>query len=149
VVRPRLPSRSIFCSSEEGIASTIVRVIQSVTWACYNPGTGARTSRFPHWVVPAYVAKTLTFLVEVTACVNTVKVAVVAPAGTVTLSSSQADPSLTDSIALAPPAGAGPSSVTVPVDCPVGPPMTLVGFIVTETRTAGITVSDAVRVVPP
>jgi hypothetical protein len=120
-----------------------------VTCPCYSPGTGDRTSRFADFVVPAYVAKTVTFLVEVTVCVNTVNVALVAPAGMVTWSSSQADPSLTESMAVAPPLGAGPFSVTVPVEDPAGPPMTLGGFMVREERIAGSTVSAAVWVAPP
>jgi hypothetical protein len=38
----------------------------------------------------------------------------------------------------------------VPIESPTsGPPTTLVGFRVSDTRTAGSTVSEAVRVAPP
>jgi hypothetical protein len=84
----------------------------------------------------------------VTTVVLTVKVALVAPAGTVTLAGSQAAPSLTDSMTVAPPAGAGPLSVTVPVE--EAPPTTVVGFSVSDesVAAAGVTVSEAVRATP-
>jgi hypothetical protein len=63
--------------------------------------------------------------------VFTVNVALVAPAGTVTLTGTLAAPLLLESVTRAPPAGAGPLNVTVPVeDC--RPPTTLVGFNVNE-----------------
>ena len=68
----------------------------------------------------------------VTALVLTVKVALLAPARTVTLEGTLATTLLLESITCAPPVGAGPLSVTVPVDCT--PPVTLVGFSVTEER---------------
>jgi hypothetical protein len=81
--------------------------------------------------------------------VSTVKVALVAPAGTVTLAGTTAAGLLLESVTCAPPAGAGALSITVPVEDPK-PPTTLVGLRVSEERTAaGITVSDAVRVAPP
>lgn len=79
----------------------------------------------------------------------TVNVALVAPAGTVTVEGTEAAPLFEESATTAPPAGAGPFSVTVPVEDPSGPPTTLVGFRVSEERTAGTTVSVAVRVAPP
>jgi len=48
--------------------------------------------------------------------VFTVKVALVLRAGTVTLEGTLAAPLLLESITCAPPAGAGPLSVTVPVE---------------------------------
>ena len=73
--------------------------------------------------------------------------ALVAPAGTVTLPGTVAAELLLDSVTCAPPAGAGPSSVTVPVE--LLPPVTVVGFIASEERrAAGFTVSVAVRVTP-
>ena len=88
-----------------------------------------------------------------TALVLTVKVALVAPAGTATLEGTLAAPLLLESATCAPPAGAGPLSVTVPVeDCT--PPITLVGFSVSEERvgaggSAGVTVSEADLLTPP
>ena len=68
-----------------------------------------------------------------TALVFTVKAALVAPTGTVRLEGTLAAALLLESATCAPPAGAGPLNVTVPVeDC--APPMTLVGFMVTEER---------------
>jgi len=82
--------------------------------------------------------------------VLTVKVALTLPAGMVTMDGTLAAPLLLESMTCAPPAGAGPLSVTVPVEnCT--PPTTLVGFSVSEATVmgGGVTVSEAVRVVPP
>src|SRR5204862_8073796 len=71
-----------------------------------------------------------------TALVLIVKVAVVLAAGTVTVEGTLAAALLLESVTWAPPAGAGPLSVTVPVeDCT--PPTTLVGFSVSEERNVG------------
>ena len=59
--------------------------------------------------------------------VFTVKVALVLPAGTVTLEGTLAAALLLESVTSAPPAEAGPLSFTVPVEDPKGPPTTLVG----------------------
>ena len=83
----------------------------------------------------------------------TVNVALVAPAGTVTAEGMLAAPLSLASATCAPPAGAGPLNVTVPVeDCT--PPITLVGFSVSEERvgaggSAGVTVSEADLLTPP
>ena len=87
-----------------------------------------------------------------TALVVTVKVALVAPAGTVTLEGTLATVVLLlESVTWAPPAGAGPLRVTVPVeDCK--PPTTLVGFSVSDDRVGGgegVTVREAVLLSPP
>ena len=83
-----------------------------------------------------------------TALVVTVNVAVVDPAKTLTLAGTcAAVVLLLVSPTVAPPVGAAPLSVTVPVD--ELPPVTLVGFRVTEdndTVAAGFTVSVAVCV---
>ena len=73
--------------------------------------------------------------------VLTRKVALMAPAGTVTLEGTLAAPLLLESATCAPPAGAGPLSVTVPVEDV--PPITLVGFSTSEEtvgRGGGVTV---------
>ena len=83
----------------------------------------------------------------------TVNVALVAPAGTATLEGTLAAPLLLESATCAPPAGAGPLSVTVPVeDCT--PPITLVGFSVSEESVGAgggalVTVSVADLLTPP
>ena len=79
----------------------------------------------------------------------TVKVALVAPAAIVTLGGTEPALLLLESATTAPPAAAAPLSVTVPVDLPRGPPMTLDGFRLSEESTAGSTVSEAVCVAPP
>jgi len=68
-----------------------------------------------------------------TALVLTVNVALVAPAATVTLEGTLAAAVLLlESVTCAPPVGAGPLSVTVPVE--EFPPVTLVGFSESEER---------------
>ncbi len=84
-------------------------------------------------VTPAYDAEIVTGVDAVTALVLTVNVALLAPAATVTLAGTVAvDVLLLERETVAPPAGAGPLSVTVPVAG--DPPVTLVGFSVSEER---------------
>ena len=95
----------------------------------------------------------VTVVDEATALVLTTNVALVAPAATITLEGTLAGVVLLlESTTCAPPAGAGPLSVAVPLeDCK--PPITLVGFSESEERVgggggAGATVSEAVLVAP-
>ena len=93
------------------------------------------------------MADILTDALVATGLVDTVNVAVVAPAATVTLPGTWAAAVLLlESITRAPPAGAGPFSVTVPVE--ETPPSTDVGFRLTvlSTATGAVTVSVAVLV---
>src|SRR6266513_760577 len=83
-----------------------------------------------------------------TALVLIVKVALLLPAGTITLEGTLAAPLLLESITCAPPAGAGPLSVTVPMD-DCAPPITLVGFIVSEETVGGVTGDKADVLTPP
>jgi hypothetical protein len=80
-----------------------------------------------------------------TGLVLIVKVAVVAPAKTVMLGGTVATVVLLlESAIIAPPVGAGPLRVTVPVE--LLPPTTLVGLSVTEDKVAGATtVREVVR----
>jgi hypothetical protein len=86
-----------------------------------------------------------------TLVVFTVKVALVLPAATVTLEGTVATEVFPlVSVTTAPPEGAFPLSVTVPVE--LFPPLTLVGFRVSEERVtaaAGVTVSVADWFAPP
>jgi len=95
----------------------------------------------------------VTVVDEATALVLTTNVALVAPAATITLEGTLAGVVLLlESTTCAPPAGAGPLSVAVPVE--EFPPTTLVGFSESEERVGGgggaaVTVSEAVLVTPP
>ena len=77
------------------------------------------------------MAEIVADVAKITMDVFTVNVVLVAPAGTVTLDATQAAPLLLSSATFAPPAGAGPLSVTVAVE-EFKPPTTLVGFSVSE-----------------
>ena len=108
------------------------------------------TARVAVRVVLLYEAEMLAEVVRRTPDVFTVKVALVAPAGTVTLDGTLATVVLLlESMTVAPPAGAGPLNVTVPVEgCK--PPTTLVGFRVSEEtvgRGGGVTVRVAALLV--
>jgi len=87
---------------------------------------------------------------EDTACVLTVKVPLVLPAGTVTLPGTVAAALLLESVTTRPPDGAAAVSVTVPCDVP--PPATVDGLSDTVDRVGvlaapGVTVSTAPHVV--
>ena len=86
------------------------------------------------WLTAAYPAEMTTFVGTLTAVVATVNVALLAPAGMVTLAGTVAIVVLLlASVTTLPPVGAAPVSVTVPWD--VLPPITLVGFSVREEST--------------
>jgi hypothetical protein len=94
----------------------------------------------------------VTAVEAVTALVLTVKVALLAPATTATLEGTRTAPLLLESATCAPPAGAAPLNVRLPVE--EFPPVTLVGFSPSEARVggggaAGVTASAAVLVAPP
>ena len=93
----------------------------------------------------------LTGVEAVTVRVVTVNVALAAPAGTVTLAGTVATAVLLlERETRAPPLGAGALSITLPVEG--DPPLTLVGFSVSEVRVGGgacgVTVSEAAWVTP-
>lgn len=102
-------------------------------------------------LIPPKEPEMLTAVEAVTEPVVTVKVALMAPAVTVTLAGTVAAVELAESDTSVPPDGAALVSVTVP--CATPPPVTLVGVSVNVLRLAGggtvVTVSVAVRLVPP
>ena len=105
-------------------------------------GCGLTTSVAPV-DTPLYEAVMETLVAEETDAVETVKVAVVAPAATVTLPGTVAAALLLDSDTIAPPDGAAAVKVTVPWD--EAPPIRLAGLTVTDDSAAdcGLTVSIA------
>lgn len=123
-----------------------------VSEAIVGSNTGLTVSVAVFVVLPK-VAEIVTLVDAVTALVVTVNVALVAPAATVTLEGVLATAVLLLAReTIAPPAGAAPLNVTVPVEDCI-PPVTAVGFsvkaeIVTGGGAAGFTVNDAVFVVP-
>src|SRR2546430_1932579 len=91
-------------------------------------------------VVPPNAALIITAVEAITALVATLKLAAVAPAATVTLAGTRtAVVLLLESETTAPPEGAAPLNVTVPVEDCV-PPVTAVGFSATVER---VTAADA------
>ena len=102
------------------------------------------TVRFAFRVVPEYEAEITVVELAATAEVETVNVALVAPAETVTLAGTDAMVvSALDNATTAPPAGAAPASVTVPVA--VAPLTTVIGFRLKADIPATLTESTAVR----
>lgn len=73
-------------------------------------------------------------------------VVVLLPLGTVTVAGTPAAEELSLSETTAPPLGAGPLNVTVPVE--LVPPLTVVGLTDNVLNAGGLTVSAAVFVIP-
>lgn len=97
-------------------------------------------------VTPAKTAETVAEVEAVTEVVVTVKFALVAPAGTVTLAGTAVAPESSESDTTAPPPGAAPVRVTVPVEAL--PPVTLPGLRLNVDSVGplgggGLTVIDA------
>jgi hypothetical protein len=112
---------------------------------------GGVTVRVAVRVTPPALAVIVTGVDAVTALVEIVKVALVAPCATDTLAGTAAAVLLLDSVTANPPTGAAEVRVTVP--CEEVPPVTLVGLTDSAESAAGaaggVTVSVAVRVTPP
>ena len=112
-------------------------------------GIGGTTVIAAAWLVLSNDAEIVIEADAPTALVLMVKVAVVAPSGTVTPAGTLATPELLlDSATRIPSLGAAELSVTVPVDEP--PPVTLLGLTLSDESEgpSGLTVSDVVRVSP-
>jgi hypothetical protein len=115
-------------------------------------GTGGGVTVTLAFRVTPSVPEITTVVFVDTALVFTAKLAAVAPAATETLAGTVAAAWLLDSVTVAPPDGATPLNVTVPVE--TLPPTTLVGLSesaesVTGAGPAGATDSGAVLVTPP
>ena len=110
--------------------------------------TAAVTVKVAVLVVVPYVAEIVTDVLAATGAVVTLNVAVVAFGAIGTLAGTLATAVLLlPSVTSAPPAGAGPFSVTVPLD--ELPPRTDVGLNVTELSVAAVTVKVAILVTGP
>src|SRR5271167_2252662 len=120
--------------------------VTEVGFSVTDDTTGGFTVNTAVLVPPLKVAEMVADAVLATAVVVTVKVAVVAPAATVTLAGTVAAALLLDKVTDSPPVGAALPKVTVPVD--EVPPVTEVGFSVTDDTTGGFTVNTAVLVPP-
>ena len=115
-----------------------------------NPTATGVTVRGAVRVTPLYTAEIVTAVEPDTALVVTENVALAAPPATVTLDGTVAADVLSlDNDTTAPPAGAGPVSVTAPVEG--FPPTTLDGFTPNELNPTapGVTARGAVLVTPP
>jgi len=129
------------------IDDTRRHMLDFVTFPCCY----SNIARLAVRVALLYEAEIVAEVDKRTVDVFTVKVTLLLPAGTVTLEGTLVAALLLESITCAPPAGAGPLRVTVPVDDWV-PPITLAGFNVSDEtvgRGAGVTVSEADLLTPP
>jgi hypothetical protein len=105
---------------------------------------GALTVKAAVLVIPSRTAERVRVAVLATAVVLILKLAVVAPAATLTFAGTVAAALSLERAAIRPPAGAAPVRVTVPVE--ELPPITEAGLTLMEERAGGFTVSDAVWV---
>jgi hypothetical protein len=138
------------------VAATPVRVTVPVDWlppttlvgfkaSALNAG-GFTVSVADVFVTPRYVPDIVPVAAAETGTVVTVKVAVFCPAAIVTLAGVVAALLVLDNATTAPPVGAVPFKVAVPVEDM--PPTTVVGLMLTDRRAAGVTVRFALRTAP-
>ncbi len=131
------------CAGEAGARTT-----SAAEGSCYR--LLLRIESVVDLLLPLYEAEMVADVLEDAVFVATVKVADDVPAATVTLGGTvAADVLELVSAITAPPGGAGPDRVTVPVE--LEPPVTVDGFRVSDEglgRDGGVTVSVAVRVTP-
>ena len=106
-----------------------------------QPPPGGVTVRVVDWVALLYVAEIVTAVSADTLLLVTPKVALVAPAGTMTVLGTAAAGSLLDNAITRPPAGAGAASDTVPTE--LFPIKTRPGLTDTD-ESSGLTVIVAV-----
>lgn len=124
--------------------------VAALAGVCNVGAASGFTVNVPLAVAPPNDPEMLTAVVLETVVVVIVKVLLVAPAGTVTLGGTVAAAELSESVTTAPPEGAAPLRVTVPVD--EAPPTTVDGLSESvEMVTAGarVMLSAANRVVLP
>jgi len=123
---------SVTVPVEEFPPVTLVGLTESEESVAAGGGAGVTVSD-ADLVTPLYIPEMLTVVDPATALVLIVNVALVAPAAIVTLDGVLATfVLLLESVTTAPPEGAAPLSVTVPVE--EFPPVTLVGFTESEER---------------
>jgi hypothetical protein len=147
---PLLPTATLMPAGLDVIRSP-PRPLALTVKATFVPG--GLTVSVAVLVTPPSIAEMAAAVAAVTGLVVTVKLALLAPAGTVTLAGTAAAVELSESATTAPPAGAGPVNVTLA--CEVPPPVTLPGFNARVARlaggggaAAGVTVSEPARLVP-
>ena len=148
VAEPVLPTATLIPVGLEVTRSPLLPVAVTVNVA---DGDAGFTDSVAVLVAPPKAPLIVTDVDAVTPVVPIVKVALSAPAATVTLAGTLAAVTLLlDSATMAPPMGAAVVNVTVPVAG--APPTTLVGLTVTADKlgpaAAGLTVSAAVRETP-
>jgi len=149
---PVLPTATLIPAGLELTRSPLRPVAVTESVAVWAGGAGGFTVSVAVLLTPPKLPPIVTDVAAVTPVVVILKLALVAPAATVTLAGMPATVVLLlDSVTTAPPAGAAEVKVTVPV-LPA-PPTTLAGLTVSVDRVGaaatGFTVNTAVRVMPP
>src|SRR5262249_6275190 len=153
VAEPVLPTATLIPAGLELTRSPLRPVAGTGRSAArWVGGAGGFTVSVAVWLTPPKLPPMVTDVAAVTPVVVILKLALVAPAATVTLAGTPATVVLLlDSVTTAPLAGAAEVKLTVPV-LPA-PPATLAGLTVSVDKVGaggtGFTVNTAVRVTPP